>query len=64
IYGENLELIDYQLSSVTEGDDALGNAFVVIKNAKNKKFFGKGLSTDIIEASIFAYINAINKMLL
>ncbi len=61
IVGVAMELEDYQLQSVTEGKDALGDAMVKIKNGGT--FSGRGLSTDVIEASIHAYINAVNKML-
>ena len=30
--------------------------------AQNRSFSGRGLSTDIIEASILAYISAVNKL--
>lgn len=59
----DFELIDYKIDSVTKGEDALGDAFVMIKGKNSEKVFGRGLSTDIVEASIFAYINAINKIL-
>lgn len=62
IVGKNMRLEDYQLHSVTEGMDALGDAFVKI-SSNGKSYAGRGLSTDIIEASIHAYINAVNKMI-
>ena len=62
IVGIDMELEDYQLRSVTEGEDALGDAFVKIGTATGK-YSGRGVSTDVIEASIAAYINAVNKML-
>lgn len=62
IVGQKLKLEDYQLNSVTEGMDALGDAFVKITN-NGKSYAGRGLSTDVIEASIHAYINAVNKMI-
>ena len=46
---------------MTEGKEALGESIVKISN-NNKLFIGKGLSTDIIEASAKAFIDAINKM--
>jgi 2-isopropylmalate synthase len=63
IIGRELTLEDYQIASVTEGEDALGDARVRIKNAAGAEFPGRGLSTDVIEASIHAYVNAVNKML-
>jgi len=56
------ELLDYSIQSVTRGKDALGEVSIKIK-AKNKEVIGRGASTDIIEASAKAYINAINKLL-
>ena len=58
--GINLELEDYSLKAVTEGKDALGE--VAVRVFKNDKYLiGKGVSTDIIEASVKAYLNAINR---
>lgn len=63
IVGIELKLEDYQLQSVTEGKDALGDALVKISDEKGSIYIGRGLSTDVIEASIHAYINAVNKMI-
>jgi 2-isopropylmalate synthase len=63
IVGMEFNLEDYQIQSVTEGEDALGDALVKISDEKGNIFSGRGLSTDIIEASIHAYINAVNKMI-
>ena len=54
------KLMDYQIRSVTRGKDALGEVSVKVES-KGKMFSGRGASTDIIEASIKAYVNAINK---
>lgn len=55
-------LEDYSINSVTEGQDALGE--VIIKLRKDDEVYtGRGLSTDIIEASIKAYINGVNKII-
>lgn len=51
----------YTINSISEGKDTLGDVTVRLA-AGGRTFTGKGLSTDIIEASILAYINAINKM--
>lgn len=63
IVGMELKLDDYKLNSVTEGEDAQGDALVRILDESDKKYTGRGLSTDVIEASIYAYINAVNKMI-
>lgn len=58
--GISFKLEEYRIRAVTEGKDALGEVTVRIsKNDEN--FLGKGVSTDIIEASVRAYLNAINK---
>ncbi len=54
------ELTDYDIRAVTDGSDALGEATVKIR-AGDSIFTGRGVSTDIIKASIKAYLNAINK---
>lgn len=59
--GDNIVLEDFKIRSITRGKDALGETTVLI-NVDNKKYSGKGLSTDIIEASILAYINAVNNI--
>lgn len=56
------ELDDYNIHSVTEGNDALGEVVVKIKYG-DCVVTGRGLSTDIIEASILAYINGMNKII-
>ncbi len=56
------KLLDYQIKSVTSGKDALGEVSVRI-GSKGQVVSGRGASTDIIEASIKAYINAVNKLL-
>lgn len=60
--GFEVGLKDYQLKAVTAGEDALGEATVWVER-DGRVFSGRGLSTDVIEASAKAYINAINKML-
>ena len=55
------KLLDYHIEAVTAGEDALGE--VSVKVARGKKVaMGRGSSTDIIEASAKAYVNAINKL--
>lgn len=61
--GMNINLKDYSIASVTDGKDALGEVTVKIENEKAHIFVGKDISEDVMEASIRAYINAINKMI-
>ena len=61
IVGQHYELDDFQIQSVTEGTEAMGEA--VVKLVSNGKVYsGRGISTDIVGASINAYINALNKI--
>ena len=62
IVGSDFALEDYQISSVTPGQDALADVVVRV-NYKGKTFTGRGNSTNTIEASAKAYLNAINKAL-
>ncbi len=62
ILGHHYELDDFQIQSVTEGREAVGSAIVRLRS-NGKLYAGKGISTDIIEASIKAYINAVNKII-
>ena len=56
------ELLDYSIQSVTSGQDALGEVTVKVK-IKGKSVIAHGASTDILEASAKAYLNAVNKVL-
>jgi 2-isopropylmalate synthase len=62
IIGREIALDDFQLDAVTEGEDAQGDATVIIIGDGDARYSGRGLSTDIVEASIRAYVNAVNKM--
>lgn len=57
IYGK---LLEYKLHAVTGGKDALGEVLSKVE-IEEKVYNGRGLSTDIIEASVKSYIHAINK---
>lgn len=57
----DVHLENYTIQSVTDGVDALGEVVVKVKTVYGV-ITGRGLSTDIIEASIKAYLNAINKL--
>ncbi len=59
--GHHYELDDFQIQSVTEGKEAMGSALVKLRSG-GKLYAGNGISTDIIGASIRAYINAVNKI--
>lgn len=61
IIGHHYELDDFQIGAVTKGREAVGNALVRLRSG-GKLYSGNGVSTDIIGASIRAYINALNKI--
>ncbi|MDO4494088.1 MAG: alpha-isopropylmalate synthase regulatory domain-containing protein [Clostridia bacterium] len=61
IIGCHYELDDFQLRAVTEGREAMGEAVVRLR-ANGKLYSGRGISTDIIGATINAYISAVNKI--
>ncbi|NLK39254.1 MAG: 2-isopropylmalate synthase [Clostridiales bacterium] len=56
------ELSHYNIHSVSDGTDALGEVTVRMRSGDHV-VTGRGLSTDIIESSILAYVNGINKLL-
>ncbi|MEZ6057951.1 MAG: 2-isopropylmalate synthase [Planctomycetaceae bacterium] len=62
VTGVTAKLRDYQVRSVSAGKDAMGEVSVEIEVA-GRTYHGKGVSTDIVEASALAYLNAINKSL-
>jgi len=61
IIRNNAKLDDFRLDAVTSGKDALGHASLRL-SVKAKVTSGHGSSTDIIEAAVRAYLDAINKL--
>ena len=62
IVGRDVVLEDYSLKAMTEGEDAQGEAIVKISvDGDDEIITGRGVAVDIIEASIKAYLNGINK---
>ncbi len=62
ITGLHMKLEDYSIRSVSDGGDALGEVSIRV-SCNGRQFIGKGLSTDIIESSLLAYVNAVNRIL-
>ena len=60
---EDIRLESFSLNAVTDGEDAVGEAVVKLEDKNGATYTGTGLSTDIIESSIRAYVNGINKMM-
>jgi len=61
IIGHHYELDAFQIQAVTEGREAMGSALVRLRSG-GKLYSGNGISTDIIGASIRAYLSALNKI--
>ena len=54
-------LTDFNVSSVTGGVDALGDVVIQLE-ADGVRVSGRGVSTDVVEASARAYLNAVNRV--
>ena len=61
ITGHHYELDDFQIQAVTEGREAMGQTVVKLRSG-GKVHSGRGISTDIVGASIRAYLSALNKI--
>ena len=59
--GRHFELDNFQVQAITEGQKAMGETIVRLRS-EGKLYSGRGISTDIVGASIMAYINALNKI--
>ncbi len=62
ITGLHGTLVDYTVRSITRGTDAVGEVFVHVE-FEGVSYTGKAASTDIVDASARAYLNAVNKAL-
>ncbi|NMA91667.1 MAG: 2-isopropylmalate synthase [Firmicutes bacterium] len=63
IAGLDILLDNYRLRAVTRGRDALGEVSLNMSLSKQKTITGRGTSTDIVEASVKAYLDGLNKLL-
>ncbi len=57
--GSDGVLLEYQVSAVTGGTDALGEARVVCE-IDGRNYAGQGVSTDVLEATAIAYLRAVD----
>ncbi|HEX9934532.1 MAG TPA: 2-isopropylmalate synthase, partial [bacterium] len=62
ITGVKGKLVQYSINAVTTGRDALGEVLVQVEHG-NQTYSGRAATTDIVEASAKAYLNAINQAL-
>ncbi|MGM9943919.1 MAG: 2-isopropylmalate synthase [Lysinibacillus sp.] len=60
---EPIHLLDYRVTSVSKGDDALAEAVTNVE-CKGYKYTGRDNAQDVLEASAKAYLNAINRHLI
>jgi 2-isopropylmalate synthase len=58
---DEVALVSFQVSAVTGGIDALGEVTVTVEVEDGQRFTGRGVSTDIVEASARAYLDALNR---
>ncbi len=58
--GMTTKLLEYVVQAVTPGKQAIGEVSVSLQ-IEGRKFVGRGASTDILEASAKAYVNALNR---
>ncbi len=59
--GREIRLMEYHIDAVTAGKDALGRVTVMVK-CNGRMARARGVSTDIVEASAKAYVNAVNAL--
>ena len=59
--GVSCKLLDYRIRAISRGKDAQGEVQIEIEHS-GRKLRGRGLSTDILEASALAYVAAINRL--
>jgi 2-isopropylmalate synthase len=57
----DVRLVTYQVGAVTGGLDALAEVTVTISDEEDGRFTGRGMSTDVVEASARAYLDALNR---
>jgi 2-isopropylmalate synthase len=58
----SVQLEDYNVRSVTGGQEAMGEATVKVRD-NGHQVIGRAVTTDVVEASVMAYVNAMNKIL-
>jgi 2-isopropylmalate synthase len=63
ILGQRGHLAEYRVNAMSGGKDALGEVTVKCDFGTGSLVSGKGASTDVVEASARAYLNALNRML-
>jgi 2-isopropylmalate synthase len=60
--GVDAVLVEFHVSAVTGGTDALGDVNVQVETPAGTRVTGRGVATDIVEASARAYLQAVNRL--
>ncbi|MFZ5648856.1 MAG: 2-isopropylmalate synthase [Bacillota bacterium] len=63
VTGMECKLSSWEIQAVTSGTDAIGEVTLKITRDGERNYVGRGISTDILEASAKAYVNAVNKLI-
>ncbi|MFZ5649902.1 MAG: 2-isopropylmalate synthase [Bacillota bacterium] len=63
VTGIECKLTSWEIQAVTSGTDAIGEVTLKITRDGAHNYVGRGISTDILEASAKAYVNAVNKLI-
>ena len=58
----DIKLVEYNISSVSRGKEALGKVKIMVEH-EDEKYIAKAADTDILRASALAYVNAINSII-
>lgn len=61
-FGIAATLIDYRVSPITSGADAMAEVSVIVQ-AGSQTYSGRGVSTDVVEGSARAFVAALNRAL-
>ncbi len=59
--GRHFELDDFRIQAMTEGRNSTGETIIRLRS-RGRLYSGRGISTDIVGASVMSYINALNKI--
>ena len=59
--GVTLDIVDFQIRSLSYGADAQGRATLTVKYA-GRELIGRGVSTDIVEAAALAALEVVNRI--
>ena len=62
IYGQPLNLLEYELKAITGGTDALADVSIFFTDEDGNEYHTRGLDEDIVMASVKALINGINQI--